>query len=395
MKILQVITYFPPAYSYGGALQVSYGISKELVKRGHSVTVLTSDVLNSKSRISDNQLITNMDGINVHRFRIISKYLSKKNMAISPQIILALRKTIKEYDIVHIHEYRSFQAVVACYYAKKNQIPYIVQAHGAVLPIFKKQGIKNLFDIIWGRKILNSAAKVIALTQTEFEQYKSMGVPENKIEIVPNALNTTEFENLPKFGKFRKKHEIPESSKIILYIGRLHRAKGLDLLIDAFYELNKIKNNFQLILIGPDDGYQEHIRNKIQELNLQDKIRIIGFVVHEEKIQAFIDTNVFVTPSYSGFPITFLEACACGTPIVTTTHGDRLDWIDLKVGFVVEYEIIELINAILKLVNDTELCAKFGNAGKNLVHDHFNWEKLIPTLERIYFQAVILKGCSI
>ena len=57
----------------------------------------------------------------------------------------------------------------------------------------------------------------------------------------------------------------------------------------------------------------------------------------KEKITIFVDADVFVTPSFSGFPVTFLEACACSTPIITTNKGDELDWIHNKVGYVVEY----------------------------------------------------------
>ncbi len=149
-------------------------------------------------------------------------------------------------------------------FAMKLGIPYIVQAHGAVSHLSQKKELKKIFDIVWGNKILKDSSGLIALTATESGQYQKMGCPKNKIEIIPNGIDRTKFEELPESGIFRKRYEIKENCKIILYIGRLHTTKGLDLLIDAFYDLNKVQEGTRLVLAGPDDGYLPAILEKIQ-----------------------------------------------------------------------------------------------------------------------------------
>jgi len=263
-----------------------------------------------------------------------------------------------------------------------------LQAHGSVLPFFAKQRYKKLFDSIWGYSILKDSSKVIALNATEVEQYKKMGVDENKIEIVPNGFNLSDCKKLPEKGEFRKKHSISNNEKIILYVGRLHKSKGIDLLVKAFaYAKNEI-DNVRLVLIGPGDEYESELKELARTLKVDDKIMFAGFVTIDEKMKAFVDADVFVTPRFSGFPITFLEACACGTPIITTNKGDELDWIDRNVGYVVEYNEELLGDAIVKILNDKKLKKKFGEMSENLVREKFNWDKIVKRLERSY-EAVL------
>ena len=234
MKILQVISSFPPAYAYGGALQVAYSISKELLKRNNEVTVYTTDVYDSKSRFKFDDNPIRMDGIDVRYFKNLSNGLAKKNFPIALSMALSMNKNIKNFDIIHLHEYRSFQALLVHHYAKKYKIPYILQAHGSLPSILEKQHLKNLFNSIWGKKLVQDASKIIALNQMEAEQYLNMGITKKKVAVIPNGINLTDNQNFSLKGKFREKYSIDENKKIILFLGRIHKIKGIDLLIEAF-----------------------------------------------------------------------------------------------------------------------------------------------------------------
>lgn len=317
MKILQILPIFPPSpLNFGsGVTNVAYHISKELVRRGHKVTVYTSATLDKRRRIENINNPFIVDGIEVHYFPYVAHY---NTSFITLTIIPYMRKNIKNFDVIHLHDYRCFQSIIAHHYARKYNIPYVLQAHGAVLPIFQKQRLKKIFDLFFGYRLLRDASKVIALTKTETEQYKKMGVSEDKIEIVLNGIDLSEYKTLPEKGEFRKKYFISDKEKIILYVGRLHKNKGLDLLMDIFSDALKKLNGIRLVLVGPDDGYQSALKKQIHALQMNDRVLFTGFVSNEGKKAAFVDADVFITPSYSGFPITFLEACACGTPIIIT-----------------------------------------------------------------------------
>ena len=384
MKILQVSNFFKPMWESGGVARVAYEISKHLKDRGHEITVYTTNRSAYRKNIETNKL-TSLEGMKVYYFENLRKYFPWITLPVVPYYLpFVARKQIKKFDIIHIHEHRSLLAVIVHHYAKKHGIPYVLQAHGSVMPFFAKQRFKRLFDSIWGCNILKDAVKVIALNTTEVAQYKKMGVDGTKIEIVPNGFNLSEYKKLPEKGEFRKKHSISNNEKIILYVGRLHKSKGIGLLVKAFvYAKNEI-DNVRLVLIGPDNEYKSELKELARTLKVDDKIMFAGFVTIDEKMKAFVDADVFVTPRFSGFPVTFLEACACGTPIITTNKGDELDWIDSNVGYVVEYNEELLGDAIVKILNDKKLKKKFGEMGGNLVREKFNWDKIVKRLERSY-----------
>ena len=379
MKILQVAQFFSPVH--GGSAEVPYRLSKELAKREHEVTIYASDYKSSQ------EYINCIPEVKVCLFR---SWLNYAKFHVTPGIIKRVKKEIKHFDIIHMHNYRTFQNIVVYHYARKYNIPYVLQAHGSVLPFFQKQRLKKIFDILFGYKILRDASKVIALTKTEAEQYKKMGVNGNKIEIVPNGVDLSEYENLPERGEFRRKYLIREDEKMILYIGRLHKSKGIELLVKTFADLPKELDNVRLVFVGPDDGYRSALEGLIQELKMDNKVIFTGFVANDEKKTAFFDADVFVTPSFTGFPVTFLEACACGTPIITTNNGDELDWIDEKVGYVVEYDKDPLRDAMIKVLSDEKIRERFGEEGRRLAKEEFGWDKIVKEVEGIYETVIYL-----
>ena len=382
MNILQVIPYFTP--KRGGDVNVCYNLSKQLVKRGHEVTIITTDFeFDEKSA-----KILEEVGVKVIPSHCIANI---KMFLISPSMKRWLKNNIKNFDTIHMHDFRSYQNIIIRRYAKRRGIPYVLQAHGSVLPFFQKQRLKEIFDLFFGYGILMDASKIIALTRTEVEQYKKMGVDEDKIEIVSNGLDLSEYSNLPAKGEFRRKYSIRDNEKMVLYVGRLHKNKGIDLLVKAFADLSKKLNNVRLVLVGPDDGYQSVFEELVHNLKVNDKVLFTGFVSNEEKMAAFVDADVFVTPSFSGFPVTFLEACACGMPIITTNNGDELDWIEGKVGYVVEYDKDHLRDAIFRILSDEALRRRFGEEGRRLVRGKFWWKGIVKEIERLYGECISLR----
>ena len=385
MKILQVTPAFVPS-KFGGIKAVSYNLSKTLAKKGHEVTVYTTDADIGYSRLSGVHSVRNVDGIDVRYFRNLSNLLAWRHHLWLPLgMIKAMKKEIKTFDIIHIHDFRSIQNIIAHHYAKKHRIPYVLQAHGSVLPIFQKQGLKKIFDIFFGYRILRDASKVIALTKTEAEQYKERGVDEDKIEIVPNGIDLSEYENLPEKGEFRRKYTIRDDEKMILYLGRIHRIKGIDLLVKAFADLVKELDGVKLVIVGPDDGFLSTLQEQIEDLKIGDKVLFTGPLYEKDKLEAYVDADVYILPSvYEIFGVTLLEACACGTPVIVTDRcGIAADFVE-KVGCVVEYDKDQLRDVIFKVLSDEGLRRRFGEEGRRLVREEYGWAKIVSMIEGVY-----------
>lgn len=379
MKILQVIAYFTP--KRGGDVNVCYNISKQLALRGHDVTIITSD-FEFDQNYADSIKEFGVRVIPFHCIANLSLFL------VSPSIKKWLKANIDKYDIIHMHNYRSYQNNHIHYFARKYKVPYILQAHGSILPIFAKQHLKILYDFVWGNRILQDAAKVIALNKTEVDQYMKMGVSNNKIEVIPNGIDLFEFENLPKKGQFKRKFNIGDNEKIVLYLGRLHKTKGIDLLINAYSELIRELNEVRLVIVGPDDGFLLTLNKKIKELRIKDKVLFTGPLYGHDKLSAYVDADVFILPRYYGLPVTFIESCACGIPIITTTQGDKISWLN-KVGYVTEYNKYSLAQAITKVLSNIDLKDEFIRNGKDLIQNKLNWEKLIERLEKLYLSVLV------
>ena len=383
MKILQVVDFFKPSWEAGGIVRVCYELSKRLAEKGHEVTVYTTDGFKSRLKVKKNQPV-GFEGMEVYYFRNVSNYLAKRNFYLPYLLPRIAKDEIQTFDIVHIHTYRSLLAISVWYYAKKYNIPYVLQVHGTVLPISQKQRLKKIFDIFFGYKILKDASKVIALTKTEAEQYKTMGLDEDTIEIVPNGIDLSEYDNLLKRGEFRKEYSIRDDEKVILYLGRIHKIKGINLLLKAFSDLVKKLDDVRLVIVGPDDGFLSTLKRQIDDLKGDDKIILTGPLYERDKLEAYADADVYVMPSvYETFPNTVLEAMACGTPVIITDRCGIADIVE-KVGYVVKYDKDQLRDAIFKVLSDKGLRGIFSEEGKRLVGEEFGWDKVVRKVEAIY-----------
>lgn len=396
MKILHVAHFFYPCLSAGGVVNASYQIASNQSK-DNDVKVISSDSCKERLKFPNGRYDVDVDGIKVDYFKNLSNGFKLKTMLDTPLAApFKIRKDIKDYDIVHIHEHRQTLAIIASYFARKNNIPYIVQAHGSVLPFFQKEGLKNLFDKVFGFKILHNASCVFALTEVEKEQYLKMGVDEERIEIVPLGINLGEYENLPSFGKFRSKFNIAENDKLILFVGRIHEIKGLGLLIDAFndlinqnYEKNSLEDtgghSIKLAIVGPDDGYLTELEDKIKEYSLEENVIITGPLYKEEKQEALVDCDLFVMPSkYESFTTSGLEAMACSKPLVLTKNNHIHDWVDGNVGLACEDNKDSLREAIEKVLFDEELSQIFAENGRKLINEKYNWDIINDQILEIY-----------
>ena len=392
MKILHVAHFFYPCLSAGGVVNASYQIAPNQSK-DNDVKVISSDSCKERLKFPNGRYDVDVNGIKVDYFRNLSNGFKLKTMLDTPLAApFKIRKDIKDYDIVHIHEHRQTLAILASYFARKNNIPYIVQAHGSVLPFFQKEGLKNIFDKVFGFKILHNASCVFALTEVEKEQYLKMGIDEDKIEIVPLGINLEEYEDLPSFGRFRSKFNIGESDKLILFVGRIHEIKGLDLLIDAFNDLinqNSLENidcpNIKLAIVGPDDGYLTELEDKIKEYSLEENVIITGPLYNDEKQEALVDCDLFVMPSkYESFTTSGLEAMACSKPLVLTKNNHIHDWVDGNVGLACEDNKDSLRESIEKILFDEELSLIFAENGRKLIKEKYNWDIINNQILEIY-----------
>ena len=388
MKILQVIPYFYPAWAYGGPPRNLYGLCKELVKRGHEVTAFTTDTLDGRNRIKEKR--ETADGIEIRRFSNLNNWVAfRHRIFLSPGMIGAMRKDLKNYDVVHLNEVRTLQNLLAHHYARQKDVPYVVQTRGSLVNVITKQKLKSLFDVVGGRTLLKDAARLIAVAPLEVAQYMSYGVGEEAIDIIPNGIDLTEFKDLPPRGNFRQKHGLDSKHKVVLFLGRLHRIKGIDLLIKSFADIAGDFSDARLVIAGPDDGYLPLLQSLVGELKLGEKVIFTGPVYGEQKLAAYVDADLYaLTSSYEVFGISILESLACGTPVIVTDRCGIADIVKDKAGLVVPYETAPLKDALRQMLGDERKRQQYGREGQALVRGKYGWGAIAEQTEGVYKRCI-------
>ncbi|MGA2308592.1 MAG: glycosyltransferase [Candidatus Bathyarchaeia archaeon] len=374
MNILQVVPFFSPVH--GGSSVVPYNLSKELAERGHDVTLYTSNYKLSW------EWVKSLSKVNVYPFK------TRSNLAefyVTPGIMNHMGEEIKRFDIIHLHNYRTFQNIIVSRYAKKYNVPYVLQAHGSLPRIAEKHRLKWIYDVFFGYESLRNSSNVIALSQTEAQQYRDMGVPEEKIAVIPNGIDLSEYANLPPKGSFKKKFGIKEDEKIVLYLARIHKIKGIDILAKAFANVIKKLDDVRLVVVGPDDGYLGELESLVRALKIEDKVLISGALYGRDKLEAYVDADVYVLPSrYETFPMSVLEAIACGTPTILTENCGIAEYFRDKTGLVVKTDSpSHLQEALLEMLMNREKQKVF-RKNCETVTQKFNISETVSKLEEAY-----------
>jgi glycosyltransferase involved in cell wall biosynthesis len=366
MKILHAFDFFSP-YG-GGTIDVIYKLAKAQAQNGHDVSLFTSDFK------LDRAYINSLPEVKITIFHCISPLFGFYLMT---GIIKATRETLKNYDVVHLHCFRSFQNIVLCHYARKYHIPYIMDTHGSLPRTHGKKDLKYLlkwgFDVVIGYRILKSAACAIAESQVGVAEYKQYGLPENKIAVIPAPLDAAEFSSLPPRGTFREKYNL-QDKQIVIFLGRLHWIKGIDFLIQAFAALAAHRDDTVLVIVGNDDGYKSVLDALIEKLGIREKLIYAGFLGGQDKLEALVDADVLVQPSRyeQGTRVPF-EAILCNVPVIVTKGMGPGEVIaESDSGYLVEHGNVEQLKGLIQYVLDNPAAAlvKTRNGQEYLVKHH-------------------------
>ena len=374
MKILQVISYFTP--KRGGDVNICYNLSKELSKLGHEVTIVTTDFeydLNYARSLKDVEVIPFRRVANLGLFLY------------TPHLGGWLRSNISRYDVIHLHNFRSYQSAIVCKYAKEFNVPYIVQPHGTLPRIVEKERLKQLYDLVWGNDILKHASKIVAVSGSEFRQFQQGNIPDGKISVIPNGVNLVSL-TTPPAGQFREQYNIYEKH-VILYVGRIHKIKGIDFLIRAFnlFIQTWTGDNVVLVIVGPDDGYRLVLENLVEQLDLSGKVKFVDYI--SAVGAAYQDADVLVAPSFHEiFGLTPFEALLCGTPVIVTNNCGCGELVKkAKCGYLVPYgNVAGLSEALRYALEHPDVNQRMVEAGQRYVEEYLRWESIVKQVEKLY-----------
>lgn len=374
MKILMLTDYFYP--HIGGVEKVVLDLSCRLVNHGHEVMVLTFNIPQTKEK-------ENFHGIKIVRIKAydFSKVIGFQ-CAISVNIFSKLKKIVNEFkpDIIHTHNHFFFNTLVGMLVKKYHNISTITTIHNGSLKdvpgkllIFIKT-----YEKIICRLINNNSELVIVGSQQLFENGKKLGIDSNKMVIIPNAVD---------LSFFRHNRTYSHSPRKVLFVGRLFSLKGPHLLIEAARLVIKKIPDTQFLIVG-NGPMRKQLVNLVKSYNISKNVVFCGEL--EDVREKMKESDLYVRPSLlEGFPYGVLEAMASGLPVLATNIGGTTDLLTHeKTGYLVNPgNIIELANAIIKLLSNSDALKTIANSGLELV-EKFSWNVMYDTYENFYLNLL-------
>lgn len=315
LRILHVVPYYDEAWAYGGIPRLATAMTQGLARRGHEVTVCTTDAYDATSRIDRPDRAVAIPGLHVHTFPNLSNRLAYHWQFFMPVgLATHLRRRARHFDIAHLHACRNLPGVIAARMLHRSGVPYVISPNGTAPVIERRILAKRLFDRTVGLHTLARSARVVAATAAERDQLLDLGFPPARIAVVPNPIDEREFASEPERRRFRQMHGLGEAP-VVLFLGKLTPRKGVDVLLRAFRQLDR--PGTRLVIAGNDMGSGQTVTALATALGLQGCIHRIGLLKGRDRLDALGAADVVVYPSRDEvFGLVALEALLCGTPVV-------------------------------------------------------------------------------
>ncbi len=385
MNILQVTLGFYPAQAWGGPVKIVHQNSKELVARGHSVSVYCTNLLDKNNKIRPATFEQVIDGIRV----VYLDTLNIKNWPGTvgpfwlPDLPSYLRREIHQFDLVHLNGYRSPFLLAVARAARKAGIPVVTQPHGTLPVIMHSFFLKKLYDRLLGDQEIKHIGCLIALQESEKQQALAHGIPAHKIEKIPNGIDPQEREKVSEKGAFRERFGIDPEKPLILFLGRINKKKGTDMLLEAFSRMNL--PDARLVIAGPDDGQLAEVERLIQQLGLSEKVFLTGLLCGSDVLSAYQDADLFVLPCRTDtFPVTIMEACLMKLPMVITDRCEIADLVKGRVAEVVPFDPQAFAYGMALLLSEKERYTRYQNNCLAMINDTFSIQAVVDHLESVY-----------
>jgi len=372
-KHICFIELMPVPSTIGGGITHLLNLSKQLIKEGYKVTIISSKS-SEKTRIPKeykkiNFIYVGLEHKKFENYHGVWKifYLFWR-LAFELSFLYETKKILRKLkpDIINTQS-----LITASLPASLFGFRFFVTAHGIHNYGFKKLYTikKDFFASKIGAKIYSliekfntkKAATIICLGKETFEYYKKY----NKCEIIANGVDIKKF----KPGKKKK--------NLIISVGRLTEQKQVDRLILAMDELK----NYELWVIGLGP-----LESKIKRLCEERKnCKFLGYKNQDEIAKLMAKAMFTVLPSeFEGLPISMLEAMACGVIPIATKVGDIPDVIsEGKNGFFLENNKPKTIVEKMKKINKKNL-DKISKNAKKTIEKNYSWEKIAEKYIQIY-----------
>jgi len=382
---MRIIQYFPGVQSkMGGVVRSVLDWCGVLAARGHQVTLVT---FQSPDVPSDwNGQPGKPSVVHIPPGLTLNSPVSSKAVRMWENLLS------QDGGIVHLHTPWTSSNLQMARVARRLGIPYIVTIHGMLDNWSMKQHTlkKQLFLALWGRRHLQRADR-LHYTAVAEQQQAEPRIPGSKSVVLPALLDFKPFQSLPGPGPAHAAFRgLEGDDPKLLFLSRLHKKKGVHLLLDAAALLRDRGRKFKLLIAGSGSaGYETRLHHQAQRLKLDGIVTFIGQVAGVEKISLYQSCDLFILPTYQeNFGLVLVEALASGTPVITTRGTDIWQEIAAAGGKITDNTPAAIADCIDQLLGDRASLAGIGQRGRQWVLENLSTEKVAAQYENMYAQVI-------
>ena len=286
-------------------------------------------------------------------------------------------------DVFHVEGIWRYPHLLMKPWKTQQKKPLVCSPHGMLDPyIIQEQGwAKRMLASMVFDKHLRSVDCMHALCHKEYEDIRAYGL-QNPIAIIPNGVDLPD-KNILYNKSDDKKH--------LVFISRIHKKKGIDLLIKAIgilkNEHKDVIGKWTVDLYGWDhENFLDEMKALISDLRLEKEIVFKGPVFGEDKQKALSTADAFILPSHGeGLPISVLEAWSWELPVVMTDKCNIPEGFENKAAIEITDDVESITKGILQLMNmSEENRIRMGKNGYNLVCREFTWDSAAKKMRELY-----------
>lgn len=358
----------------GGPPFVIAGLAEGQRRLGHELVIISADP----------PICDPVDGF--LRAHIAGPY---HRASCQPWQIPTLAKALAGVEAVHLHGLWPPLVNAAAQICAARRQPYVLAPHGMLSPSnFGQKGLKKraAMRALGYRRVIQRAGVLHALNPLEAEAIRAWGLA-RRVQVLPNGVLPEQFDELPAPGRFRFFHREVGEDPFILFLGRLHPQKGLDLLAEAFALAAARHPTLRWVIAGPDKGDKTRLQAQLRQLGVADRAHLVGPLYGPDKLMALVDSAAFcLTSKEEGFSVAITEALACGRPAVITDSCNFPEVAEVDAGRVTPRRAEAVAEAILEVIQRPDRLA-MGARGRALVLERFTWPAIAGRSIQLYEDA--------
>lgn len=291
LRVAFISPFYPPASGMGGICESAFGLSNALARAGVCVNVVTSDVTKG-SRIPFSAFAEmNNPKLHIQPFR----YIYSEGSCFSFDAKYLIKDVILKNDLVYVNGIWAHPVTLGARYARKNSKPHMVALRAGLDPwLMKIRRTKKMIGFkLYVKADLKGATCIHATAQQEIDACLKMGI-KGPFTIIPNGINPMEYINLPKSERAEDFWPFLKQRRVVLFLSRLSKQKGIDMLIPAWDRIMKKQSEAVLVIAGPDyKNYEEYVRNLVRNSLFRDTIFFTGNVTGERKLALYARADIF------------------------------------------------------------------------------------------------------